>query len=197
MENRSQKQPEQQQLQELSPKYPTVELLPHQQYQVDVLWKNHNQEVEQMTDFKTHQLPVTRIRRVMKAGRGVDLVSSEAPVMIAKACEMFIQDLTLRAWIDAEENDMSTLEPINFYDAICHTSAYKFLILPSGTGNSSGGSSSSEVRTRSQYPSVGETNPYVIPTAVEAEQPFGVNLGTHMDEELWLQPPAQGRTGNP
>jgi nuclear transcription factor Y, gamma len=175
MENRSQNQPEEK-LTELYlgfPPQPPLTLSPHQQYQLDVLWKNHKEEVEHMTDFKTHPLPVTRVRRVMKACREVEMVSSEAPIMIAKACEMFIHDLTLRAWINAQENTMSTIETINFYDAICHTDNYKFLIMPRG-----GRGSSSAATSGSQYPPAIETKPQVLVT----------------DEE---QSAAQGSTSNP
>lgn len=189
MENQSQNQPEQQQQQqqqlpELSPRYPPPSrtgLSPHQQYQLDILWKNHNQEVEQMRDFKNHQLPLTRMKRMMKANRDVKLVSSEAPVVLSKACEMFIHDLILRAWLDAQENHVCTIETINIYDAICRVDNYKFLILPSSSSGGAG-SNSSEVRGQSHDSSVGETNPGV--TMTEEEQLFGVNLGTHIDDDI-------------
>eukprot|EP00740_Mantoniella_antarctica_P019930 CAMPEP_0198684794 /NCGR_PEP_ID=MMETSP1468-20131203/12684_1 /TAXON_ID=1461545 /ORGANISM="Mantoniella sp, Strain CCMP1436" /LENGTH=88 /DNA_ID=CAMNT_0044429869 /DNA_START=417 /DNA_END=683 /DNA_ORIENTATION=- len=40
----------------------------------------------------------------MRFDEDVDSVSSEAPVFFAKACEMFILELTLRAWIHSEGN---------------------------------------------------------------------------------------------
>ncbi|KAF3341103.1 hypothetical protein FCM35_KLT09947 [Carex littledalei] len=183
MENQSQNQPEQQQLPELPPRYRPLSrtgLLPHQQYELDMLWKNHNQEVEHMRDFKHHQLPLTRMKRMMKANRDIKLVSSEAPVVLAKACEMFIHDLILRAWLDAVENHVCTIETINIYDAVCRIDPYKFLILPSS--GSGAGINSSEVRGQSHDSSVGETNPGV--TITEEEQPFGVNPGMCMDDNI-------------
>jgi hypothetical protein len=38
------------------------------------------------------------------------MISAEAPVMFAKACEMFILELTLRSWIHTEENKRRTLQ---------------------------------------------------------------------------------------
>ncbi len=37
------------------------------------------------------------------------MISAEAPVLFAKACELFILDLTMRAWSKSEENNRKTL----------------------------------------------------------------------------------------
>ncbi len=41
-------------------------------------------------------LPLARIKRIMKADDDVHMIRAEAPVLFAKACEMFILELTLR-----------------------------------------------------------------------------------------------------
>jgi nuclear transcription factor Y gamma len=51
--------------------------------------------VEQAQDFKTHSLPLARIKKIMKADEDVKMISAEAPVVFAKACVLFILDLTL------------------------------------------------------------------------------------------------------
>jgi len=38
------------------------------------------------------------------------MISAEAPVLFAKACEMFILELTHRAWAQTEEEKRRTLE---------------------------------------------------------------------------------------
>jgi len=38
------------------------------------------------------------------------MISAEAPVIFAKACEMFILELTMRAWTHTEENKRRTLQ---------------------------------------------------------------------------------------
>jgi hypothetical protein len=48
-------------------------------------------------EYKTHNdLPLARIKRIMKSDEEVRMISAEAPVMFAKACEMFIVELTMR-----------------------------------------------------------------------------------------------------
>ena len=40
----------------------------------------------------------------------VQTISAEAPIVFAKACELFILELTLRSWIHTEENKRRTLQ---------------------------------------------------------------------------------------
>jgi len=36
--------------------------------------------------FKNHQLPLARIKKIMKSDEDVRMISSETPVLFAKAC---------------------------------------------------------------------------------------------------------------
>ena len=40
----------------------------------------------------------------------VRMIASESPVVFAKACEMFVLELTMRSWSHAEENKRRTLQ---------------------------------------------------------------------------------------
>jgi len=59
--------------------------------------------------FKTHQLPLARVKKIMKSDEDVRMISAEAPVLFAKACEIFIIELTHRAWYHTEESKRRTL----------------------------------------------------------------------------------------
>lgn len=56
------------------------------------------------------------------------MISAEAPVLFAKACEMFILELSLRAWIHTEENKRRTLQRNDIAMAITKTDVFDFLI---------------------------------------------------------------------
>jgi hypothetical protein len=48
-------------------------------------------------DFKNYiDLPLARIKRIMKSDEDVHMISAEVLVLFAKACEMFILELTIR-----------------------------------------------------------------------------------------------------
>jgi len=86
-------------------------------------------------DFKNHNdLPLARIKRIMKSDEDVRMISAEAPVLFAKACEMFILELTLRSWSYSENNKRRTLQKEDIREAIQRTDIFDFLVdLPNST----------------------------------------------------------------
>ncbi|VAH88857.1 unnamed protein product [Triticum turgidum subsp. durum] len=75
-----------------------------------------------------HQLPLARIKKIMKADEDVRMISAEAPVLFAKACELFILELTIRSWLHAEENKRRTLQRNDVAAAIARTDVFDFLV---------------------------------------------------------------------
>ncbi|KAK4706454.1 hypothetical protein R3W88_033990 [Solanum pinnatisectum] len=73
--------------------------------------------MENANDFKNNLLlPPTRIKKIMKKDEDVRMVAAEAPILLAKACELFIQDLTLRC----REDDLT--------DVIMQSDNFDFLL---------------------------------------------------------------------
>lgn len=79
-------------------------------------------------DYKMHQLPLARIKKVMKADPEVKMISAEAPILFAKGCDIFITELTMRAWIHAEENKRRTLQRSDIASALMKSDMFDFLI---------------------------------------------------------------------
>ena len=92
-------------------------------------WQNQIQHLETDThDYKLHQLPLARIKKVMKADPEVKMISAEAPILFAKGCDIFITELTMRAWIHAEENKRRTLQRSDIASALAKSDMFDFLI---------------------------------------------------------------------
>ncbi|KAF5452466.1 hypothetical protein F2P56_027461 [Juglans regia] len=98
------------------------------QQQLQNFWATQYQEIEQASDFKNHSLPLARIKKIMKADEDVRMISAEAPVIFARACEMFILELTLRSWNHTEENKRRTLQKNDIAAAITRTDIFDFLV---------------------------------------------------------------------
>lgn len=98
------------------------------QQQLQSFWANQYQEIEKVTDFKNHSLPLARIKKIMKADEDVRMISAEAPIVFARACEMFILELTLRSWNHTEENKRRTLQKNDIAAAITRTDIFDFLV---------------------------------------------------------------------
>ncbi|KAL9613746.1 MAG: hypothetical protein Q9167_001760 [Letrouitia subvulpina] len=103
----------------------------HGQYR-DILttyWQQTINHLETDThDYKIHQLPLARIKKVMKADPEVKMISAEAPILFAKGCDIFITELTMRAWIHAEENKRRTLQRSDIASALAKSDMFDFLI---------------------------------------------------------------------
>lgn len=95
---------------------------------LNTFWVDQMNEVQQATDFKNHLLPLARIKKIMKSDEDVRMISAEAPVLFAKACEMFILELTHRAWAQTEEAKRRTLQRSDISAAIQKTDIFDFLI---------------------------------------------------------------------
>lgn len=92
-------------------------------------WQHVISHLESEThDYKLHQLPLARIKKVMKADPEVKMISAEAPILFAKGCDIFITELTMRAWIHAEENKRRTLQRSDIASALAKSDMFDFLI---------------------------------------------------------------------
>ncbi|KAF2457118.1 histone-fold-containing protein [Lineolata rhizophorae] len=96
---------------------------------LNTYWQQQITKLEQDEhDYKLHQLPLARIKKVMKADPEVKMISAEAPILFAKGCDIFITELTMRAWIHAEENKRRTLQRSDIASALAKSDMFDFLI---------------------------------------------------------------------
>mmetsp|Transcript_35722 Transcript_35722/g.82979 ORF Transcript_35722/g.82979 Transcript_35722/m.82979 type:complete len:108 (+) Transcript_35722:228-551(+) len=63
----------------------------------------------------------------MRADDDVRTISSEAPVVFAKACELFVHELTIRAWMHAELHGRQVLVKKDIVNAIARTPSLSFV----------------------------------------------------------------------
>ncbi|XP_010934734.1 nuclear transcription factor Y subunit C-2 isoform X2 [Elaeis guineensis] len=76
-----------------------------------------------------HSLPLARIKKIMKrSGDDVKMISGEAPIVFSKACELFIEELTQRAWMVTLQGKRRTLHKEDVAAAVMATDIFDFLI---------------------------------------------------------------------
>jgi nuclear transcription factor Y, gamma len=100
--------------------------------QLKVFWQKQGEDIKKLcdenSDFKNHNdLPLARIKRIMKSDEDVRMIRAEAPVLFAKACELFILELTLRAYCNSENTDRRNLQKEDIYAAVKNTDIFDFL----------------------------------------------------------------------
>lgn len=78
----------------------------------DQFWPKQQDDMRclEPSSFKQQELPLARIKKIMKLDEDVKMISAEAPMLFAKAAEIFIHELTMRAWIHTEDNKRRTLQ---------------------------------------------------------------------------------------
>lgn len=101
---------------------------------LDQFWRESLSQIQNLEgqteqDFKNHNdLPLARIKRIMKSDEDVRMISAEAPVLFAKACELFILDLSIRAWNYSQLHKRRTLQKEDVREAILMTDIFDFLV---------------------------------------------------------------------
>uniref|UniRef100_A0A4W3KHC1 Nuclear transcription factor Y subunit gamma n=1 Tax=Callorhinchus milii TaxID=7868 RepID=A0A4W3KHC1_CALMI len=97
---------------------------------LQTFWPRTMEEIRNLTpnDFKVQDLPLARIKKIMKLDEDVKMISAEAPVLFAKAAQIFITELSLRAWIHTEDNKRRTLQRNDIAMAITKFDQFDFLI---------------------------------------------------------------------
>ena len=76
----------------------------------------------------THSLPLARIKKIMKqSGDDVKMISGEAPIVFAKACELFIMELTLKSWTMTLQGKRRIVHKHDVASAIVATDVFDFL----------------------------------------------------------------------
>ncbi|XP_055803735.1 uncharacterized protein LOC129872842 isoform X3 [Solanum dulcamara] len=90
-------------------------------------WKRQKEEILRSDPKRKHELPISRIRRAMKSNDQVKMVSAHSTVLLSKAIEMFILELTLRAWMQADQVKHRTLNRHDFARAIRDEELFDFL----------------------------------------------------------------------
>ncbi|XP_057332549.1 nuclear transcription factor Y subunit gamma-like isoform X1 [Microplitis mediator] len=100
------------------------------QQALTTFWPKVAEEIKKITsnDLKTQSLPLARIKKIMKLDGDVKMISAEAPMLFSKAAEIFIHELTLRAWIHTEDNKRRTLQRNDIAMAITKYDQFDFLI---------------------------------------------------------------------
>jgi len=119
---------------------------------------------------------LARIKKIMKIEDEVknQMISGEGPILVAKASEFLIEELTLRAWLHAESHRRKTLQKNDIGNATLQNDMFDFLIdiVPreessSGhakrtTGQSSAAAASAAAQ-QSQQPPAGQQQPQQPP----------------------------------
>ncbi|KAL7563168.1 hypothetical protein ACA910_014446 [Epithemia clementina (nom. ined.)] len=122
---------------------------------LDRLWAQMTKEIEtinpQTENWKIQNLPLARVKKIMKAeefviqelekdrlraekksdeeaGKHKLMIAADAPILLSRACELLVRELTCRAWRHTERNKRRTLQRQDIHAAVGESEVYDFLI---------------------------------------------------------------------
>lgn len=108
------------------------ECFQQQMLQQDLFWAKKNREFQMYQgvpeEFKKHTLPLLRIRNIMKMDEDANPTKVESRVLLAKACELLITDLTTRAWLHSEDRDSNIMSKEDIVNATGSTNMFDCFI---------------------------------------------------------------------
>ena len=86
-----------------------------------------NEDGDSAQSDRIHQLPLTRIKHIMKMDPDVTLASQEAVVMLAKAAELFVQMISKDASSSLMQGKRKTLQRKDLDQVLMKRDCYCFL----------------------------------------------------------------------
>ncbi|EGG19371.1 hypothetical protein DFA_02158 [Cavenderia fasciculata] len=95
---------------------------------MDEFWDDQFEKCNFYND-KKNILPLARIKKIMKSSDEMSqksMISSEAPILLAKACEIFILEITKRSWM--VKNQRRTLQTCDIAQALSYHEVFDFLV---------------------------------------------------------------------
>jgi histone H3/H4 len=79
-------------------------------------------------EFITHELERERLQRADQKPPTKFMIASDAPLLMSKACELLIRELSVRAWQHTERNRRRTLQRQDVHAAVGESEVFDFLV---------------------------------------------------------------------
>ncbi|KAJ1265680.1 hypothetical protein BS78_08G094200 [Paspalum vaginatum] len=99
----------------------------NEQNTIQEFWRKRKEEIEEIEDFGERAIPMTRLRKLICAEKGKMMMSFDTPSFLTKACEIFVQEITFRAWMCAMSHNRGIIVDSDIAEAIASTQSYDFL----------------------------------------------------------------------
>uniref|UniRef100_A0A182QFH2 Nuclear transcription factor Y subunit gamma n=1 Tax=Anopheles farauti TaxID=69004 RepID=A0A182QFH2_9DIPT len=98
--------------------------------EIEKFWPAKMNEVRSMESFTRgmQNMPLSRIKRIMKLDENVSKISDDAVIVLEKATDFFIQELTHQGWIHTKQMKRRTLKRSDVTMAASPNEQFDFLI---------------------------------------------------------------------
>ncbi|XP_006661675.1 nuclear transcription factor Y subunit C-1-like [Oryza brachyantha] len=104
-----------------------LQLLAQQRRTMEKFWSWTHEQIEESSGGQELILPIARVKNVIHAEEGGMMLSADTPAFVTKLCEIFVQELILRAWLCADSHNREIILGTDIVEAITTTESYHFL----------------------------------------------------------------------
>ncbi|CAH7681432.1 histone-fold-containing protein, partial [Phakopsora pachyrhizi] len=80
------------------------------------------------SDFKDSQIPLARIKKLLKTDPEIRMIANEVIVLLDKACQIFVNEITVRAFLVATSSNRRTINTSDIASAVSQSDMFDFLI---------------------------------------------------------------------
>ncbi|EAY73919.1 hypothetical protein OsI_01804 [Oryza sativa Indica Group] len=98
------------------------------QQQMDEFWRDRQKEIEMTNDFSEHMIPMARLKKIVSSQKGNMMMTFDMPAFLSKMCELFVQELAVRAWACAQSHNRCIILDTDIAEAVASTESYDFLV---------------------------------------------------------------------
>lgn len=75
-----------------------------------------------------YEMPLARIKKIMRFDENVVMIGADAPILLSKACELIISEISLRAWHHTAHSKRRTMKYTDIVSALPKTDVFDFLL---------------------------------------------------------------------
>uniref|UniRef100_A0A0E0M687 Core Histone H2A/H2B/H3 domain-containing protein n=1 Tax=Oryza punctata TaxID=4537 RepID=A0A0E0M687_ORYPU len=104
-----------------------LQLLAQQRDAMEKFWRMSHEQIEESAGNQELILPIARVKNVIRAKQDDMMLSADTPAFVTKLCELFVQELILRAWVCANSHNREIILGTDIAEAITTTESYHFL----------------------------------------------------------------------
>ncbi|CAN8232926.1 unnamed protein product [Cochlearia groenlandica] len=105
-----------------------IEEVPSLETVLKMFWDNQREQLQYFSTFNRQtNLPLSRLRRILKSDPEVKMISWDTPAVFSKACEYLILELTLRAWNHTQSCSRKTIHSCDIFMAARKSKVFGFI----------------------------------------------------------------------
>jgi nuclear transcription factor Y gamma len=172
-------------------------MLESKQQMIHEFWRKKQEEIEAIEDFNKHAIPMRRLKKVISGNKGKMMMRFDTPSFLTKVCEIFVQELSLRAWMCAHSQDRRIILDSDIADAIASMDPSDFFnkVLPTDFEEYNPSSRSKPIKMKHHHLLIDKPSTPTHLPSYQYQMPQFIPQSIGHSTYVHISPPLSPRTG--